>query len=425
MLRILELILKSHPQAKVLGKAEYDGVDLSTPPTLTLTTSLERIQSRLGKKELDLSTLKDILQSLDFTLQERKGQLEVTVPSYRATKDVECEADIIEEVGRIMGYDHITPVAPRSPIQVSRLNTTKVLHRKIQDYLVLRGRCLEVMTYPLIGESLLTKCQWPKLNEDLILLNPLSQDHDRMRPSLLPALLETVALNQKYTHRFQFFEIGRCYLPEKNFAHEHSQVAMAFFDRKSNRFQQAINESENLLRSLCVSADLGEKNNTFDNPIVSSGWVGCHPNEYQNIKIMGKNSGVVLSVHPLMLKKFKIKGLLSLAIIDLTQVEKRQWPAHIHYSPPPKYPSSTFDCTVVCPPHTPVATLLNSLKGIKIKELASLKVVDVFSPQGEQKSVTLRATFSDPKQTLNGKTVKACESALVTGLERGGFPLKP
>ena len=424
LLRILELILKGHPQGKVVGKAEYDGVDLSTTPTLTLTTSLKRIKSCLGK-ELTLLTVKTILQSLGFTLQERDGQLEVTVPSYRATKDVECEADLIEEVGRIMGYGHIDPVSPLAPVQVTRLDTTQVLHRKIQDYLVLKGRCLEVMTYPLIGESLLKKCQWPKLNEELVLLNALSQDHDRMRPSLLPSLLEVVALNQKYANRFQFFEIGRCYLLENGLTYEHSHMAMAFFDRKSNRFHQAINESENLLRSLHIPAHLVEKNNAFDNPIVSSQWPGCHPHQYQNIKMMGKNAGVILSVHPLMLKKFKIKGPLSLAIIDLTQVEKRQWPAQVHYCPLPKYPSSTFDCTIVCPPHTPIATILNSLKGVKIKELTSLKVVDVFAPQGEQKSVTLRATFSDPQQTLNNETVKACESALVAGLEHEGFPLKP
>ena len=257
------------------------------------------------------------------------------------------------------------------------------------------------------------------------LVNALSQDHDRMRPSLLPTLLEAVALNQKHYHRFQFFELGRCYLPEKDFAEEHSQLAMVFFDRKSNRFQHVINESENLLRSLNIPAQLAGKSPPFDNPIVPFQWPGCHPHEYQNIKIMGKNSGAILSVHPLMLKKFKIKGLLSLAVIDLTQAEKRHWPSQIRYRPLPKYPSSTFDCTVVCPPHTPIADILNCLKKVKIKQLTELKVVDVFAPAGQQKSVTVRATFCDPNQTLSGEIVKANEWAIVTGLEQAGFPLKP
>ena len=167
LLRILQLILESNPQAKVVGKAEYSGVDLAPTPTTVITTSVKRINTRLGT-ELTSTTIKTILQSLGFTIQEDDRQLLVTVPSYRAVKDIECEADVVEEVGRIMGYGQITPSAPFAPISANRLNQVKVLHRKIQDYLVLKGRCLEMMTYPLVGESLLQKCRWHELNEDLV-----------------------------------------------------------------------------------------------------------------------------------------------------------------------------------------------------------------------------------------------------------------
>ena len=434
LLRILQLILELNPKAKVEGKAEYAGIDLQQISPTIITTSIDRINNQLGSA-LTGERIQTILHSLGFKVVEKQGELSVTVPSYRATKDIEIEADIVEEVGRIMGYAKIVPAPPLAPIKAKRSTPSKILHRKIQDYLVLKGRCLEVMTYPLVGKSLLQKSEWPTFNEELILTNAISVDQDRMRPSLIPSLLNTVALNQKYHHRFQFFELGRSYLSGGDFAQEYTQLAMAFFDHKENRFQQVINESEGLLRALNIPANLINQNG-HDNPLVSPHWVGCHPHEYQHVKIIGKNAGAVLSIHPLILKKFKIKGQLSLAVIDFTQVEQKEWAQRINYLPLPKYPSSTFDCTVVCDLKTPIGDILDALKKVKgkAKYLSELKVAGVFVPQSsheekgkqtQQKFVTLRAIFSDPNQTLGREDVKNGEDAIVEGLEKAGFPLKP
>ena len=210
----------------MVGRTEYDGVDLAQTPVVTIATSAKRIQAQLGLLEQEIApeAMAGILRSLGFSLEVCGEQWQVTVPSDRATKDIEGEADLVEEVGRMIGYGKITPRSPLSPIAAIRLSPAKALQRKLQDYLVLRARCLEVMTYPLIGEALLKKCHWPKLNEDLLLANAISLDHDRMRPSLVPSILEAAARNQKYHRRFQFFELGRSYLPQG----ERSQVALAF-----------------------------------------------------------------------------------------------------------------------------------------------------------------------------------------------------
>ena len=426
LLRILQLVLEFNPKASVVGRPEYDGVDLEQTPKVVIKTSAERISAQLGR-QVSEEGIREILHSLDFAVTKGQGQLSVAVPSYRATKDIEVESDIVEEVGRIIGYGQIDPLPPMAPIERIRLSAAKLLHRKIQDYLVFRGRCLEVMTYPLVGESLLKKCHWSNFNEQLVLANSISLDHDRMRPSLLPSMLKAVALNQKHQHRFQFFELGRCYTPDRDeFAREHSQVAMAFFDRKNNRFQEIINELENLLRSLHVPANIvGQEDQKHPNPIVDKDWIGCHPQQYQNIRIMGKETGVAFSVHPLFLRKFKIKGMLSLAVIDITQIEQKEWPAQVNYKPLAKYPSSTFDCTVICGHHIPIADILNSFKKVKLAQLTQFKAVDIFIPKKGPKCVTIRATLFDPDGTLSGETVRNCELAIVAGLGKAGFPLKP
>ena len=99
--------------------------------------------------------------------------------------------------------------------------------------MVAGAQSLEVMTYPLIGEKLLEKAAWPIKNEELQLVNALSKDADRMRPSLVPHALNTVAVNAKQFESFNFFEIGRAYLPDtKNFSRERHQVLVGNYSKK-------------------------------------------------------------------------------------------------------------------------------------------------------------------------------------------------
>ncbi|MCO4755132.1 MAG: phenylalanine--tRNA ligase subunit beta, partial [Bacteriovoracaceae bacterium] len=115
LLRTLELILESCPSAKVIGKPEYDGADLSELKPLTIKTSTAKIKTTLGF-DLDEQRLVSIFEALDFKVEKENENLIVNVPTFRTTKDIECEADLIEEVGRMIGYDNIEPVAPMTEL---------------------------------------------------------------------------------------------------------------------------------------------------------------------------------------------------------------------------------------------------------------------------------------------------------------------
>lgn len=424
LLRILDLILELNPGATVIGKAEYDGISLNDIPELTLKTTAESINTQLGTDVSEERMIK-IFESLGFDISANNSELLVKIPSYRSTKDIDCEADLVEEIGRIIGYDNITPSSPLSDIKTTKLDSTKKLHRSIQDFLVYRVGALEVMSYPLVGTSLLKKASWPIKNEKLTLVNALSVDHNIMRPSLIPGLLQSVANNQKNFSNFTLFELGRSYLvDDKEFSSERRQLVIAYYNKKSSEFGKAIDDIESLMLSNNIPGILGNKNSKFRNPLVDSEWMGVHPFEYQDIKIMGKNAGVVFSCHPILLRKFKIKGNLTFAMIDLTDFERRELKDKIKYQTLPKYPHSTFDCTVVADKKKPVGDVLKAFKGVKGKELKSYKVVDVFHHNETEKSVTLRATLFDPNKTMDGETLKAYENKIIESLGKAGFELK-
>lgn len=423
LLRTLDLVLKLCPDAKVIGKPEYDGVDLSTIETLVLNTSVKRINNVLGL-EVSEEKILSIFKALDFGIEKKGEEFIVTIPSYRSTKDIDCEADLVEEVGRIIGYDNIAPSSPELTIEPVRLTTAQSLHRSIRDFMVYNGNSFEVNSYPLIGEKLMEKCFWPSRSE-LNLLNSISKDHSVMRDSIVPNALAIAGTNAKNMDSFSFFELGRSYHKgKKEFATERSELLIAMYSKEETPFMDLVNTTSRMLSSVNIPFDLADKNPKFQNALISEQWKGVHPFEFLNIRIMGKMHGVITSVHPLVLKQYKIKGNLSIAVVDLSQVEGRPMKDKVKYKPLPKFPSSTFDCTVVASTDTPVANILASLKKVKIKELQSTKVIDIYGPEGENKAVTLRSTLFDPEKTLKGEFITECSNKIVETLAKNGFPLK-
>ncbi len=423
VLRILELIVESCPKAKVRGKIEADGVKYT--PELNIELTPRRVNSILGTT-LDAEQISSYLRALDFSVQSGEGDaLTVGVPSFRATKDVEVDADLIEEVGRIHGYDKLEPLAPHNEITAVRLSPGKRLERKIADFLVYRGRALEVYSYPMVGEKLLDQAAWHVKNPTLVLANAISPETDRMRPSLVPSLLEKTALNQKNYTRSRFFEMGRSYVEDdKNFSEDRHQLGIVYYDRSSSPFVELLNLLQDLFANVSINARFTEPSEKHPNPFHPQNWLGCHPREMLEVRVMGKTAGFVTSIHPLMNRNFKIKGNVAMALIDMTDFMEREIPDKTTYLPLPKYPGSTFDCTVTTDHRTPVAEIVAAASKAGINEMVDLRIVDVYAPSGQPKAVTLRVWFLDRKKTLSPEFIASAEQKLIETLESRGFPLK-
>jgi len=423
LLRTLELVLLLCPTAKAVGAVEYAGEDLTRIEPLIVKTSVDKINHVLGH-EVSQEKILTIFNHLDFLVEEAGELLAVKVPSYRATKDIENEADLIEEIGRIVGYDNILPRAPLQAVHPVRLTPAQILQRKINDFLVCHTRAFEVMTNPMIGESLLKKCQWNG-SRGHHLVNSLSEDQDRMRTSLVPSFLKIIALNQKNYAEFNLFELGRVYTEnEKSFSQDETHLAIAMFNKEKNCFLDLVNHMERLTHFANIPATIVPPNEKFKDTILPENWSGIHPFEKYHIKIMGKIAGVLFTVHPLLLKKLKIKGNLSLGIINFSSIENRTLKKSIKYGPLPKFPSSTFDCTVVVDRDVEVAPIIACTKKLKLNELIKCELLDIFKISDRQKAVTLKSTFFHPEKTLDREFLTQAQTKLIQVLEKSGYPLK-
>lgn len=418
--RLAELILQICPTAQIQGMpiSWYREETLAKPVTLHF--SRERITRIIG---LDLSAerLRGIFTSLGFHVEGKGDDFKVTVPTFRTTKDISCVDDLVEEVGRMIGYDNIIPVSPLLPVRPVRLGTTKTLQRRIQDFMVMEGKTLEVMTSPLIGASLLEKAAWPAESKDLVLVNALSVDSDRMRPSLIPSALQVFADNQKHFSQFGFFELGRAY---RGYEDERSCLLIGLWSKDETRFVELINHVEKLWGAIGLSCEFTGVDARFANPMMPKEWKGLHPHEFLNVRVQGKYVGAMTTIHPLILKNFKMKGFASVAVIDLTEFEKRELKDKTRYHPIARFPSSAFDVSVTAAEDVFAGDILKALSGLKLKQLKSSSILDVFALPGGQKSVTLRAVFEDPTMTLGPDFLKDAEIQVVQILEKAGFSLR-
>ena len=249
----------------------------------------------------------------------------------------------------------------------------------------------------------------PKMKSDLTWLNSFARSQGEKEVSFTYS--KAIALNK----------IEKFFTPEKNIFELKLKNLLIPFTTKNSVNLDSLN-LKGVGNTIFFEGVMAN-----DNKKIS----GSIDNVFSNISNEDKPGGLVIFFDDLdtemllpQFSSFKIKGQLSVAIIDLTTVEQRPLKVKSKYNPLPKFPGSVFDCTIVADSDTPVAQVLAALKKVKAKELVGTKVVDVYQMSDQQKSITLQSEFLDPEATLEGETIKKLEDQIVSTLDKAGFPLK-
>ncbi len=203
----LPVALRFAEQAKTLGYeplAVFDS-QKSVPKAEVVELPMVQLNNLLGTS-FDTATAQEILQNVEFEVEAKNDTLVVTVPFWRT--DIHIPEDVIEEVGRLSGYDNIAPVLPlhatSDPNEMFALKTT------IRNHLAARG-ANEVLTYSFVHGDLLKKvCQ--NLDNSYRIVNSISPDLQYIRQNIVPSLLDKSYANLRAGHKkFALFEINQVY----------------------------------------------------------------------------------------------------------------------------------------------------------------------------------------------------------------------
>ena len=204
-------LLQTLQPGVVLPAAPTDAGDW-TDPARTIRLRPERVRKLLGV-ELDDARIAADLQRLAFGVETKDGALLVKVPSARATKDIELEVDLVEEVGRLHGYDAIPEKKLVAEIEPPPHDARRELVRTIQDRLAGGARFHEVLSYSFVSDSLLGALGLDDAPY-VEIVNPVAEGERRVRRSVLPNLLGLVEKNRRQRTDVRLFELGKGYLPE-------------------------------------------------------------------------------------------------------------------------------------------------------------------------------------------------------------------
>lgn len=206
--RAVNLIKEICPTAKVASKViDEKKFSLNQGPIELDLDWLEKFVGEKVKKEEVL----EILNKLGFIIEEKENILSVTIPTWRATKDISIREDLGEEVARIYGYDNLHLTMPLVTMRASEANKEKELINKIKSILVGSPILTEVYNYSFVGEDLLKKLNID-FSKHICLANPIAIQHSMLRQNLAPNMFLNVRTNQSRYDLIKIFEIGSVYL---------------------------------------------------------------------------------------------------------------------------------------------------------------------------------------------------------------------
>ena len=393
--RAVALLVELCPTARVASNVvdEYP-----TPPKpVVVELSPAQVSALLGV-EISSDDIVDILGRLGFKIQysrpDPNAPLSITVPSWRATKDVSIKEDIIEEVARIYGYDRIPSTLPTFSIVPPPQDPVRLFARAIRKALSVGLGATEVYRYAYVSPETLTRLGFD-LATHVKLANPLAADRPYLAQSLLPNLLESVADNHRAASTVSIFEIDRVFIGVGEDEQPY-HLAMAYSAAGDEKPFATVREN---VRVLLSSAGLDVSFGPITNP---GSWM--HPGRSADILVNGKKFGIVAESLPEASQSLGIDRRVAVAEMNLSELSLR--PARLAaFAPIPQFPSATRDLAFVVADRVAYGDIETALRGAS-KLLVSVDLFDVYRGKGVEdgkKSVAVHLQFSSPDRTLSSQ----------------------
>ena len=203
--RAVELMQELSPGVRLVGGLADQLKPMAAPPPIRL--PMDWLVRKLGR-DISPGEVRRILESLTFGVAEESPRtFSVSVPSWRATKDISVKDDLVEEVGRMIGYDSIDPRPPAVLTTVPPANHERAFHHAARDLFVALGFS-EVYNYSFISEEQARAFGLDPAGH-VTVANPIASNQNLMRRSLVPEIWSNILENSKHFETFRLFEIGR------------------------------------------------------------------------------------------------------------------------------------------------------------------------------------------------------------------------
>jgi phenylalanyl-tRNA synthetase beta chain len=386
------------------------------PEPATVSLRYEEVGRQLGIS-MEQAEIKDIFSRLGLeVLSESDSALNLAVPSYRF--DIAIEADLIEEVARIYGYDNIPLASGNNSTKFARAAETRLDINQLRNHLVALGY-QEIISYSFIDPAL----------SDLVcgadarpirLQNPISEEMAVMRSSLLPGLLQTLQYNANRQHeRLRLFETGLVFQRQGDETLQTPKIGGLLSGTRNPKNWNNNNEISDFYDvkgDIESVLDLG--GNGADFQFVPTEAQGYHPGQCAEVRAAdGSSIGVIGALHPSIQREMGLDTAVYLFELDLAAVLAAEIPVASELS---RYPEVSRDLALVIDESVSSGAISQLVRENAGEFLASLQIFDVY--QGDavtkgKKSVALGLTWQHPSRTLSDEEINTIISSCINALQ--------
>ena len=421
------LLKETNPDAKLVQV-----IDIYPNPVIPKTISLDTnyVSSLLGVR-LSNDKIEQILKRLGFKLQvsrRKRGspqaagsKVRVTIPTFRL--DIENQEDIIEEIGRVFGYENIPAKAPTGTLSRPNRNYKVFWRQKVRNMLSGFG-FNEIYSYSLVP-----------FRQPLELQNPISEEFKYLRSNLTYNMLKSISLNQKFFDTVRVFEIGKVFGRRSGGVQEKEVCGMAIYDKnaksKSDGFYLLKGYIDELLEGLGIAASSRVSYKSFEKEKEeTTGGDSYYPGRRAHILLDDKKDlGILGESFFEDLSKLDIRGEVYKAELDFDMIVKEAEEEH-EYEKPSKYPEVARDISLLVPRDVMVADVLNAINSVSGPILRDIDLFDIFSAQGGpvsgggigafpegMKSFAFHLLFQSDKRTLISEEIDDIMKRIVKTLQ--------
>lgn len=412
--RFLKLLTDIDPEIKVISALsdkyvkKYDIINLSFD---------KRYVDRYTGIEISNEQILKTLSSLGFDVKLENDTFFVTVPTWRATKDVTIKADLIEEITRIYGYDNFAIDTTLSGLRPAVMTRAKSDETMVKDLLVYKYNLHEVHSY-IWCDTKKYKEIGIETRDNVKLLNAMTPEHTNLRYSMIPTLLSFVNENKGFAPEFGIFEIGKIIdgLTSDNLCNEKKHLGIALFSRISDE-KSLFFKLRDIIAML--GYDIKHTNISFASTTSSNNWE--HPINTASISLNGTQIGTMAVLHPSNKNKIDKKANIVFAEIDMDLFSSIS-SNDILYKEVSKFPGIDVDLSFIVNENIKYSDISKEWEENKYDYLTDVKLIDVY--EGEQSSITLRFSFSSNEKTLSRNEIQPMLDKLIKNLEEKGIYMK-
>ncbi len=380
------------------------------PNTAPITLRAERVKQMFG---LDLSheQIESLLMplGLSMTVQEA-GVWSVEVPSHRF--DITIEVDLLEEIGRLYGYDQLPVRYPAARLAPQAQSEAQAQLPVLRRLLVARGY-QEAITYSFIEPEVFTAFH-PEL-KPLTLANPISAELSVMRASLLPGLLKALQHNlNRQQDRVRLFESGLRFVGQLDDLKQERMLAGVI---TGARLPELWTHGKETVDFYDIKADvealLGAAGDRDGFTFVPCQQHAFHPGQCARIEHNGQAVGFVGTLHPQLAIELDIDQQVLMFEVQLDAISTGRLPTFTELS---RFPEVRRDLALVVNADIPAQELMDAMRSAAGEWLTQIRLFDVYQGKGVEdgcKSLAVGLTWQHPSRTLTDEEVSAATQAIL------------